>query len=62
LAFHPVLPFQEPYSPAFPSMTYVFVDTHEKFGVDFNIKQSGEDNNEKIAKLLAKPREPIDSI
>ena len=46
----------------FPSMTYVFVDTNEKFGIDFNIKQAGEDNNEKIAKLLAKPSESIDSI
>ncbi|HEY5584371.1 MAG TPA: VOC family protein [Ruminiclostridium sp.] len=46
----------------FPNMTYVFVDTLSKFGVDFNIKQANEHNEEKIAKLLSKPNESITSI
>jgi len=46
----------------YPNLTYIFVDTAGKFGVDFNIKQGNEHNEEKIAKLLATPDEPIDSI
>lgn len=46
----------------FPDMTYVFVDAMDKLGVDFNIKQAGENNREKIARLVAKPDEPVDSI
>ncbi len=46
----------------FPDMTYIFIDAAEKFGVDFNIKQTNENNRDKIAKLLAMPDKPIDSI
>ncbi len=43
----------------YPDMSYTFVNGAAQFGVDFNIKHFGEDNNDRIAAARAGANPPL---